>query len=203
MLLSIKKTAVSHKAYETNSESHLRGNVEVKVKGILAHSCRGNSKIGHLNKLVQKYWKTGCYNMIIMAPDFNCNIKKYIVPKLPQAMLVNNDRGSLLINMCKYASYIYSVQSSRVIKEKTDALLTLCSRHRNNKVQLFVKGKGTGMSKEVKNKIFEPFFTPKKGTEGTGHGLSITHDFVKAYGGELIIETAIDKDTIFIIKLYK
>jgi signal transduction histidine kinase len=66
-----------------------------------------------------------------------------------------------------------------------------------------ISDNGPGIPSSIKDKIFQPFFTTKKGTEGTGLGLSLSYDIVKAHGGGLEIETAENIGTKLIIKLSK
>ena len=60
---------------------------------------------------------------------------------------------------------------------------------------------GVGIDEKIKDKIFQPFFTTKPTGEGTGLGLSLSYDVVRAHGGQLIVETTPDKSTAFVIKL--
>ena len=71
----------------------------------------------------------------------------------------------------------------------------------NNKVEIKVKDNGSGIPEHIINKIFQPFFTTKPTGEGTGLGLSLAYDIVKAHGGEIKIETEQGMKTSFIIFL--
>jgi signal transduction histidine kinase len=64
-----------------------------------------------------------------------------------------------------------------------------------------VKDNGTGIPQKVVNKIFQPFFTTKPTGQGTGLGLSLSYDIVKAHGGELKVETQEGEGTTFIMQL--
>ena len=68
-------------------------------------------------------------------------------------------------------------------------------------VEISVKDNGPGIPKEIKDKIFQPFFTTKPTGSGTGLGLSLSYDIVKAHGGELTVETKEDEGSEFIIQL--
>jgi signal transduction histidine kinase len=68
-------------------------------------------------------------------------------------------------------------------------------------VLIKVKDNGNGISQNVMDKIFQPFFTTKPTGQGTGLGLSLSYDIVKAHGGELKVETEEGKGSEFIIKL--
>jgi signal transduction histidine kinase len=78
--------------------------------------------------------------------------------------------------------------------------LTIKSFAENEHVCLKVTDTGIGMSEEVKNKIFEPFYTTKKVGKGTGLGVSISYGIVNDYKGDIEIESEVGKGTTFIIK---
>jgi len=69
------------------------------------------------------------------------------------------------------------------------------------KVQVCVKDNGSGIPQNIIDKIFQPFFTTKPTGEGTGLGLSLSYDIIKAHGGELKVETDTGEGTEFIILL--
>ena len=70
-----------------------------------------------------------------------------------------------------------------------------------NGIELRIKDNGTGIPNEIAGKIFQPFFTTKPTGQGTGLGLSLSYDIVKAHGGELKVETKQAEGTMFIILL--
>ena len=70
-----------------------------------------------------------------------------------------------------------------------------------NKVLISVKDNGIGISRKVIDKIFQPFFTTKSPGQGTGLGLSLSYDIVKAHGGELTMETIEGDGSTFFIEL--
>ena len=71
----------------------------------------------------------------------------------------------------------------------------------NDKVEIKVKDNGNGIPKNILDKIFQPFFTTKPTGQGTGLGLSLAYDIVKAHGGELKVETKEGEGSMFIILL--
>jgi signal transduction histidine kinase len=71
----------------------------------------------------------------------------------------------------------------------------------DDRIQISVKDNGPGIPLEIKDKIFQPFFTTKPTGQGTGLGLSLAYDIVKAHGGEIKVETSEEKETEFIIQL--
>ncbi|HYK47541.1 MAG TPA: HAMP domain-containing sensor histidine kinase, partial [Parafilimonas sp.] len=67
--------------------------------------------------------------------------------------------------------------------------VTLVTKKVNDKIQIIVKDNGTGIPQNIVDKIFQPFFTTKPTGDGTGLGLSLSYDIIKAHGGEIKLET--------------
>ena len=79
--------------------------------------------------------------------------------------------------------------------------LSVSTKKEGHKIVISVKDNGNGIPDSIKEKIFQPFFTTKPTGSGTGLGLSLSYDIVKAHGGELKVETKEGKGTEFIIQL--
>ncbi|HEU5165760.1 MAG TPA: HAMP domain-containing sensor histidine kinase, partial [Chitinophagaceae bacterium] len=82
-----------------------------------------------------------------------------------------------------------------------EPIVRVSSEKVNGKVEIRVKDNGNGIPQKVLNKIFQPFFTTKPTGLGTGLGLSLSYDIVKAHGGELKVETNEGEGSEFIIQL--
>jgi signal transduction histidine kinase len=79
--------------------------------------------------------------------------------------------------------------------------VTITTKNLGDKIEISVKDNGPGIPEEIKNKIFQPFFTTKPTGQGTGLGLSLSYDIVKAHGGELKVGTIEKEETNFSIVL--
>ncbi|RLD23140.1 MAG: hypothetical protein DRI54_07710, partial [Bacteroidetes bacterium] len=79
--------------------------------------------------------------------------------------------------------------------------VSISTKKQGDKVVIKVKDNGIGIPQEVLDKIFQPFFTTKPAGQGTGLGLSLSYDIIKAHGGELKVETTSGKGSVFIIQL--
>ena len=90
-------------------------------------------------------------------------------------------------------------------KKKTvdnyEPTILVSTKKLNRKVEIRVKDNGNGIPQKVLDKIFQPFFTTKPTGEGTGLGLSLAYDIVKAHGGEIKVETKEDIGSQFVIQL--
>jgi len=80
-----------------------------------------------------------------------------------------------------------------------EPIVSISTKSLPDKVEITVKDNGVGIHESVREKIFQPFFTTKPTGQGTGLGLSLSYDIVKAHGGELKFETAVDGGSEFII----
>jgi len=112
-------------------------------------------------------------------------------PGLPEVEVIQQDFGRVLLNLINNAFYA----TKRVEKP----LVTVKTERKDNQVVIRISDNGSGIPEAVKDKIFQPFFTTKPTGEGTGLGLSLAYDIVKAHGGELKVETKETEGSEFII----
>jgi signal transduction histidine kinase len=87
--------------------------------------------------------------------------------------------------------------------ESYEPTIFVSTRKRNDKIEIRVQDNGMGISKSLVDKVFQPFFTTKPTGQGTGLGLSLSYDIIKAHGGELKVETEDGKGATFVVKLPK
>jgi signal transduction histidine kinase len=102
--------------------------------------------------------------------------------------VVPQDIGRVLLNLFNNAFYAVNEHSKKAIPGYTPEVLVSTGID-GNRVRLSVKDNGGGIPESIKDKIFQPFFTTKPTGQGTGLGLSLSYDIVKAHGGELKVET--------------
>ena len=80
-------------------------------------------------------------------------------------------------------------------------LVSVQTKKINDKIEITVKDNGNGIPQNIVDKIFQPFFTTKPTGQGTGLGLSLSYDIIKAHGGEIKVETKEGEGSEFIIQL--
>ena len=95
---------------------------------------------------------------------------------------------------------LFKVQSSKLNTEY-QPVVTVITLNLKDKIEIKVKDNGSGIPQKVIDKIFQPFFTTKPTGQGTGLGLSLSYDIVKAHGGELKVETKEGEGSAFIISI--
>jgi two-component system, NtrC family, sensor kinase len=178
------------------------------VKGMLAHSKSGTGKkeLTNLNALTEEYLRLAYAGMQAKDPkdaahkSFSANYKFEPDLNLPKMAVVPQDIGRVLLNLFNNALYAVQERSKNAEPGYTPEVLVTTGME-GNRVKLAVKDNGSGIPQNIKEKIFQPFFTTKPTGQGTGLGLSLSYDIVKAHGGELKVETKEGQGTTFTILL--
>ena len=110
------------------------------------------------------------------------------------------DIGRVLLNLFNNAFYAVN-EKKKQQPEGYEPALWITTKKVAHKIEIIVKDNGMGISKSSIDKIFQPFFTTKPTGEGTGLGLSLSYDIIKAHGGDLKVESNADEGAIFTIIL--
>jgi signal transduction histidine kinase len=114
--------------------------------------------------------------------------------------IIPQDIGRVILNLITNAFY-------EVDKKKKqhggdyDPTVSISTKKENSNVMIFVKDNGNGIPQKVLDKIFQPFFTTKPTGQGTGLGLSLSYDILKAHGGQLKVDTKEGEGSVFTIVL--
>jgi len=179
------------------------------VKGMLLHSRKssGKNEPTDVNALCDEYLRLSYHGLRAKNKSFNADFKADLDKKLPQIKLVRQDFGRVLLNLINNAFFAVNERSKTENKDFKPSVIVK-TKLVKDKVIISVVDNGSGIPEDVKEKIFQPFFTTKSAGQGTGLGLSLSYDIVKAHGGELTVETVEGKGlpagqagTEFIIKL--
>nr|NQU92369.1 hypothetical protein [Bacteroidota bacterium] len=172
------------------------------VKGMLQHSrSNGNEKVPtDINVLADEYLRLSYHGLRAKDKSFNADFQTDFDESLTKVKVVPQDFGRVLLNLINNA--FYTVAEKKI--QQPDGyrpLVILSTKNLDNKVEVRVKDNGNGIPGKVMDKIFQPFFTTKPTGEGTGLGLSMSYDIIKAHGGELKVETTEGEGSTFIINL--
>jgi signal transduction histidine kinase len=106
----------------------------------------------------------------------------------------------VILNLINNAFYAVD-EKKKQIGDSYEPTVSVNTKKINGKVEISVKDNGNGIPKKVLDKIFQPFFTTKPTGQGTGLGLSLSYDIVKAHGGELKVETREGEGSTFCVEL--
>jgi two-component system, NtrC family, sensor kinase len=172
------------------------------VKGMLEHSRKssGEKKLTDINKLCDEYAKLAYQAMRAKHSDFNCDINLDLDPDLPLVSVMSQDISRVILNLVNNALHAINEKSKQNIQGYVPSI-TVSTKHQKNKIEICVKDNGFGIPDSIKDKIFQPFFTTKPTGQGTGLGLSLSYDIVKAHGGEIKVNSKENEGTEFIVKL--
>lgn len=172
------------------------------VKNMLLHSREGSGERRRvdLNASVEESLNLAYHGARAEKPGFNMTLEKNLDPALGEVELYPQEFVRVLLNLISngfYAAHQRKIDSADAAFEPT---LRVTTRALGDQVEIRIRDNGTGIPDEVKEKIFNPFFTTKPAGEGTGLGLSLSFDIVvKQHGGTIDIQTEPGAFTEFIV----
>jgi signal transduction histidine kinase len=166
------------------------------VKGMLQHSrtSSGQKELTDINALCDEYLRLAYHGMRAKDKNFNTGIKTEFDISIGKIKIVPQDIGRVILNLINNAFYAVSEKQRKNVTgyEPTVTVTTkrsLFPGEGRGEVLISVADNGPGIPGSIKEKIFQPFFTTKPTGQGTGLGLSLAYDIVKAHGGEIKVET--------------
>jgi signal transduction histidine kinase len=173
------------------------------VKGMLMHSRTGSieKQATDINKLVEEFVDLAYHGMRAKDPGFNCTMERNLGEKIPSIKILPQDISRVLLNIFNNA--FYAVDEKKKSSDKNyKPTVSVSTSFSSGKIFISIRDNGNGIPPEVKDKIFNPFFTTKPTGQGTGLGLSISYDIVaKGHGGELKVESKDGEFTEFTVVL--
>ncbi|GAB2839577.1 hypothetical protein GCM10027043_48550 [Ferruginibacter profundus] len=172
------------------------------VKGMLQHSqtSSGKKEPTDINKLADEYLRLAYHGLRAKDKSFNATLKTDFDETLGNIIIIPQDMGRVLLNLITNAFYVVDEKKKSGI-ENYEPTVSISTKKINGKVEIKVTDNGNGIPKNIVDKIFQPFFTTKPTGQGTGLGLSLAYDIIKAHGGELLVDTTEGNGTTFTIKL--
>ena len=180
------------------------------VKGMLQHSraSTGKKEPTDINALADEYLRLSYHGLRAKDKDFNADFKTDFDERIGKIEIVPQDIGRVLLNLYNNAFYAASLPSKGGFKDSPGnhkpAIWVTTSKippSGGGGAVISVRDNGPGISKNILNKIFQPFFTTKPTGQGTGLGLSLSYDIIKAHGGEMKVDSREGEGAEFIIQL--
>ena len=172
------------------------------VKGMLQHS-RSNTGVKsptNINALTDEYLRLAYHGLRAKDKTFNATMKKDYDESIGNINIIPQDIGRVILNLIINAFYAVT-EKKKKMPEHFEPTVSVSTKKINGKVEIKVKDNGDGIPQRILDKIFQPFFTTKPTGEGTGLGLSLSYDIVKAHRGELKVETKEGEAAEFVILL--
>ncbi len=192
----------------------LRGNLEkvvqhgkradAIVKNMLLHSRQGSGEHRpvDVNNLVEESLNLAYHGARAETHGFNITLEKSFDPAAGEADLFPQEITRVLLNLISNGFYAATMRKADANGGDYEPTLVAMTRNLGDRVEISIRDNGTGIPSDVKEKMFNPFFTTKPAGEGTGLGLSISYDIiVKQHGGSIEVDTQPGKFTEFKILL--
>jgi two-component system NtrC family sensor kinase len=172
------------------------------VKGMLQHSRSSTGEKEHtdINALADEYLRLAYHGLRAKDKSFNATLHTDFDASLKTVALVPQDMGRVILNLLTNAFYAVQKKTTEQI-EGFEPTVGISTKKKKNSVEIRVTDNGNGMPEAVKEKIFQPFFSTKPTGEGTGLGLSMSYDIIKAHGGEIEVRSKENTGTTFVIQL--
>ncbi len=196
---------------EDNEEkiNHHGKRADAIVKNMLQHSRSSSSQREptNINTLADEYLRLSYHGMRAKDKTFEARTQTDFDKSIGKINIIPQDIGRVLLNL--YNNAFYAVNKKK--KQQAENLpagqadyeptVSIKTKKLDGKIEVSVKDNGNGIPQKVVDKIFQPFFTTKPTGEGTGLGLSLSYDILKAHGGEIKVETKEGEGSEFIIQL--
>ena len=180
------------------------------VKGMLQHTriSTGTKELTDINALADEFLKLSYHGLRAKDKSFNAEIKTDFDKTIGKINIIPQDIGRVLLNLYNNAFYAVQERQKELAKKVTpfekvpplyQPTVSIQTKKINGDIEIRVSDNGNGIPPNIMDKIFQPFFTTKPTGSGTGLGLSLSYDIVKAHGGEIKVESKEAEMTTFII----
>jgi len=179
------------------------------VKSMLQHSRSSNNKKEptDINALCDEYLRLSYHGLRAKDKSFNATMKTDFDETIGTINIISQDIGRVLLNLITNAFYVIDEKKKQIVDarlpdgQEYEPTVSVSTKKVNGKLEIKVADNGNGIPPKVLDKIFQPFFTTKPTGSGTGLGLSLSYDIIKAHDGELKVETKENEGSTFIILL--
>ena len=179
------------------------------VKGMLQHSriTAGQKELADINVLADEYFRLAYHGLRAKNKSFNATLENHFDESLEKINMVPQDIGRVILNLINNAFYAVNEKfKAESLKPKVEGksyepTVSVSTIKAGENILIAIKDNGNGVPQKAIDKIFQPFFTTKPTGQGTGLGLSLAYDIIKAHGGEIKVETMDGEGSEFIILL--
>ena len=172
------------------------------VKGMLQHSrVSGTQKEPtDINALADDYLRLAYHGLRAKDKTFNTTFETDFDSNVGKISVIPQEIGRVILNLLNNA--FHAVTNRRKLNQPGyEPIVTIRTQSKGEEVVITVSDNGIGIPEKVVTKIFQPFFTTKPAGEGTGLGLSLTYDVIKAHGGTIHVKSEEGKGAEFVISL--
>jgi signal transduction histidine kinase len=172
------------------------------VRSMLQHSrsSSGQKELTDINALADEYLRLAYHGLRAKDKSFNATMVTHFDPTIEKVNLVPQDIGRVILNLITNAFYVVNEKKKNELGGYEPTVTINTTKSAKN-ILISVRDNGNGIPKNILDKIFQPFFTTKPTGQGTGLGLSLSYDIVKAHGGDLRVVTKEGEGSEFIIQI--
>ena len=172
------------------------------VRGMLHHSRTGTGQKEptDINALADEYLRLSYHGLRAKDKSFNAAMQTLFDENIGKVDVIPQDIGRVLLNLFTNAFYSVAEKKGRVSEEFV-AMVTVSTKAKDNMVEIKVEDNGMGISQNILDKIYQPFFSTKPTGKGTGLGLSLSYDIIKAHDGQIEVQTREGEFASFTIHL--
>jgi signal transduction histidine kinase len=172
------------------------------VKSLMQHSRTnsGEAVLSDINQLAEEFLKLGYHSFRTKDKMAHIELHSSFDKELEQVHIVPEDIGRVLMNLYNNAFYSVMAKVKKSIPGFTP-VVSVITKKDDRVIRITVQDNGLGISEKNLSKIFQPFFTTKPTGEGTGLGLSLSYEIVKAHGGELKAFSKEGESATFVLEL--
>ena len=169
---------------------------------MLQHSRISSNKkeLTDINSLSDEYLRLSYHGLRAKDNTFNATIETSFDNSIQKLLIVPQDIGRVLLNICNNAFYSVT-EKEKQIGKGFHPMVSVTTKKINGKAEIIVKDNGNGIAEKILDKIYQPFFTTKPTGQGTGLGLSLSYDIIKAHGGSLNVNSKEGEFAEFVVQL--
>ena len=182
--------------------SHHGKRAENIVKSLMQHSRTNSSEavLSDVNQLAEEFLKLSYHGFRAKDKTVHVEIHSTFDAAMEQVHIVPEDIGRVLMNLYNNAFYSVIAKAKKNLPDFSPSV-TVSTEQDDKTIRITVQDNGLGIAEKNLNKIFQPFFTTKPTGEGTGLGLSLSYEIVKAHGGELKAMSKEGESATFVLEL--
>jgi len=175
------------------------------IRSMLQHSRgkKGEPQETDINAMLEEDLNLAYHGMLAQDSSFNATIEKNLDQSIEPLYIIPQDISRVFLNI--FTNGFYEVHKKKMnLNGEYAPMVSVTSKNLDNRVDIHIRDNGSGIPKDVRDKLFNPFFTTKPTGKGTGFGLSISYDIlVQEHKGDIRFETEDGQFTEFIISLPK
>ena len=151
--------------------------------------------------MAHEYVRLAYHGLKAKDKSFNATVTTDFGETVRNINIIPQDIGRVVLNLINNAFYAVDEKKKQLTGGGYQPTITVSTKKSDGKVEIEVGDNGDGVPQKVMDKIFQPFFTTKPTGQGTGLGLSLSYDIVKAHGGEIRVESSEGEGTLFTIQI--